>query len=104
MQMALYGMIYGPVAAYAGELFGAGVRYTGMAICYNVAGILGAAPAPILATMLLDSTGGSWSISLYLVVLAAISFVCLLALPETKSRDLTFDRVEENPQSAEQAS
>lgn len=91
VQMVLYGMIYGPIAAYAGELFGARVRYTGMAISYNVAGILGAAPAPIAATFLLDSTGGSWSISLYVVALAAISFACLLALPETSSRDLTFD-------------
>jgi metabolite-proton symporter len=97
VQMALYGMIYGPVAAYAGELFGAGVRYTGMAISYNVAGILGAAPAPLIATVLLDSTGGSWSISLYVVVLAAISFLCLLALPETRSRDLAEDRTAMQP-------
>lgn len=92
VQMILYGMVYGPVAAYLSELFGPSVRYTGMAVSYNLAGILGAAPAPILATVLLHSYGGSWAISAYLIVLAAISFACLFALPETKASDLMVDR------------
>lgn len=92
VQMFIYVLMLGPSTAYLGELFGARVRYTGMAISYNLAGIIGAAPAPILATWLLDETGTVMSIAAYAIVVALISLACLLLLPETKDNDLTEDR------------
>jgi len=44
---------------------------------------------PIIATELLASTGASWSISLYLVTLASISFFSVFLLSETYSKDLS---------------
>jgi metabolite-proton symporter len=90
--MVLYGMLYGPIAAYLGELFGTSVRFTGMGIAYNVGGILGAALTPIIATLLVSAAGGSWAFCLYLIALGMVSLVCLLRLPETTNVDLTADR------------
>jgi metabolite-proton symporter len=90
--MVLYGMLYGPIAAYLGELFGTSVRFTGMGIAYNVGGILGAALTPIIATLLVSAAGGSWAFCLYLIALGMVSLVCLLLLPETTNVDLTADR------------
>ena len=92
VELIIYAAIYGPAAAFVSELFGSKGRYTGSAVSYNIAGILGAAPAPIVATLLVNETGASWPIALYMVAIAAISFFCILALPETRNRDLTADR------------
>lgn len=89
IQMVFYGAAFGPMAAFAGEIFNPQVRYTGMAISYNIAGILGAAPAPIIATFLLSSFGGVWAIALYAVGVAVVSIICTLLLPETRNRSMT---------------
>jgi metabolite-proton symporter len=93
VQMIFYGAAYGPMAAFAGELFNPKVRYTGMAFAYNIAGIIGAAPAPIIATFLLSAFGGVWAIALYAIGVALVSIICTLLLPETRHRDLTTDNV-----------
>jgi MFS family permease len=60
------------------ELFPARVRYSGIALGYNMVGILGGAPAPIIATALVRWAGGaSWPVAMYL---AATSFVSLIAV------------------------
>jgi metabolite-proton symporter len=86
--MVIYGMMYGPIAAFFSELFGARVRYSGISLGYNLGGILGGAFAPIIATQLFASTGASWSVSLYVLAMAAVSFVCVLLLSETYGRDI----------------
>ncbi len=48
----LMGTTFGPMGALLPELFPTNVRYTGSAIAYNVASILGAAVAPIIAVAL----------------------------------------------------
>jgi len=89
VQMTFYGAAFGPMAAFAGEVFAPQVRYTGMAISYNIAGIIGAAPAPIVATFLLSSLGGVWAIALYAVGVATLSILCTVLLPETRDRTMT---------------
>ncbi len=73
---------YGPLAAFFSELFSARLRYSGTSLSYNLGGILGGALAPLIATQLLASTGTTWAISVYLAVMAAVSFVCILLLSE----------------------
>ena len=50
---------------------------------YNLGGVLGGALAPLVATELLASTGTSWSISLYVLAMSAVSFACVFLLSET---------------------
>jgi MFS family permease len=87
--MVIYGMMFGPIAAFFSEQFETRVRYSGISLGYNLGGIVGGAFTPIIATELLASTGASWSISLYIVALAAISLFSVFLLSETYSKDLS---------------
>ena len=44
------GLTYGPCGTFLAEIYPVEVRYTGASLSFNLAGILGAAPAPYLAT------------------------------------------------------
>lgn len=81
------GVVYGPMGAYLPELFGARVRYSGASFAYNMGGVLGGAVAPLLATRL-QSSLGSHAVGWYVSFMAAVSLVCVLALPETRKRAL----------------
>ncbi|MFD4369217.1 MFS transporter [Rhodococcus sp. NPDC058521] len=88
--MLLMGMTFGPMSAVLPELFPTNVRYTGSGIAYNTASILGAAVAPFIATWLATTYGVGW-VGVYLLVAAALTFVALLAMRET--RDDSLDEV-----------
>jgi nitrate/nitrite transporter NarK len=62
---------------------------------FGLGGVFGGAFAPLIAGQLLASTGGSWSISLYVLAMAAVSFVCISLLSETYLTDLAEIRAEE---------
>jgi MFS family permease len=81
------GFTFGPMSAVLPELFPTNVRYTGSGISYNVASILGAAVAPFIATWLATKYGVGW-VGLYLFIAAAISFVAILIMRETKDTSL----------------
>lgn len=53
------GMMYGPLAAWIGEKFDAEVRYTGVAVTYQLSTTIGAGLAPLVATSLLAAAGGT---------------------------------------------
>ncbi len=93
--MVFFAMMYGPMAAFFSELFGTRVRYSGASVSYSLGGILGAALAPTIATQLLPATGTSLSISLYIAIMALITFVCTFLLSETYLTDLSSIRSEE---------
>ena len=86
---------YGPLGAFFSELFGTRVRYSGSSLSFALGSVLGGALAPIIAVRLLAATGASWSISLYLFVVALVSFVSILLLSETYRTDLASVRPEE---------
>jgi MHS family shikimate/dehydroshikimate transporter-like MFS transporter len=70
--------LYGITGAILAELFVARVRCTGISLGYQVAGMLGGAPAPIIATYLIHWSGGAtWSVATYL---AASSLITLVAV------------------------
>jgi metabolite-proton symporter len=85
--MALTGLAYGPMSAVLPELFPTNVRYTGSGISFNIASVLGASVAPFIATWLATNHGVTY-VGIYLMVMAAISFVAQLAMPETGSSPL----------------
>ncbi|WP_207454630.1 MFS transporter [Herbiconiux sp. SYSU D00978] len=82
----LMGLTFGPMGAVLPELFPANVRYTGSAVSYNVASILGAAVAPFIAVALWGAAGGStFLVGLYLSSMALITLVALFLSKETKN-------------------
>ncbi|RFA15193.1 MFS transporter [Subtercola boreus] len=86
----LMGLTFGPMASVLPELFPANVRYTGSAISYNFASILGAAVAPFVAVALwADASGSPVLVGVYLAVMAAITLVALFLSKET--RDVEYD-------------
>lgn len=82
------GVVYGPMGAFLPELFGARVRYSGASFAYNMGGVLGGAVAPLVATRLQGSFGSA-SVGWYVSAMAVVSLLCVLALPETRERELS---------------
>jgi metabolite-proton symporter len=83
-----HALMYGPQAAFISELFGTRVRFSGASLGYQLAGILGGALAPIIATALLAATDSSLAISVYVLAALVVTLVALAAAPETARRDL----------------
>ena len=84
----LMGLTFGPMAAFLPEMFASDVRYTGSAVSYNMASVIGAAPAPyamIALWQLLD--GRLWLVGGYLTLAAIITIVALLIGKETREVD-----------------
>ncbi|WP_104091128.1 MFS transporter [Arthrobacter sp. GMC3] len=84
----LMGLTFGPMGALLPELFPTNVRYTGSAISYNMASILGAAVAPFIAVALWQAANGSpILVGVYLSVMAVLTLVALLIMKETRDLD-----------------
>ncbi|WMX47623.1 MFS transporter [Streptomyces roseicoloratus] len=76
--------MFAVVAAYLPELYEPRVRCTGAAVGYNLAGVLGGALTPIVATAVSDGgSGPPWGVAAYLTVVALVSLGCFALLPET---------------------
>ncbi|MBD8695160.1 MFS transporter [Stenotrophomonas sp. CFBP 13718] len=75
----LMGLTYGPCGTFLAEIYPVEVRYTGASLSFNLAGILGAAPAPYLATWLAERFG-LVAVGYYLCIAALITICALLAL------------------------
>ncbi len=85
--LLLMGLTYGPLGTLISELFPTRVRYTGSSIAFSVAGILGASPAPTVATWLAGRYGLPY-VGYYLTAAALLTFAGLLMVRETKDEDL----------------
>ncbi len=87
--LALMGLTFGPMGALLPEMFPTNVRYTGSAISYNVASIIGASLAPIIAVAYLWFADGSiLFVGIYLSASAVVTLIGLLLSRETKDVDL----------------
>jgi MFS family permease len=75
----LMGLTYGPCGTFLAEIYPVEVRYTGASLSFNLAGILGAAPAPYLATWLAERFG-LVAVGYYLCIAALVTICALLAL------------------------
>lgn len=85
--LTLMGLSFGPMGAFLPELFQTRFRYSGAAFAYSLGGVLGGALPP-LAAVQLEDTLGSFAVGVMISVIALISLLCILALPETRQRSL----------------
>ncbi|MGI3168722.1 MFS transporter [Pseudooceanicola sp. C21-150M6] len=81
--MFLMGLTYGVIGAALAAPFPTHVRYTGSSLTFNFAGIFGASLAPYIATWL-QSTYGLAYVGYYMLVAAAITMLCILAMGRSK--------------------
>ncbi len=93
--MTIFAMLFGPMGAYLPELFGTRLRYSGAAVSYNLGGVIGGGLGPTIASQLLILTGVSWSISLYILLMAVLGFASIFFLSETHLSDISEMRSEE---------
>ncbi len=79
--------IWGPIAVFITEIFGTRVRYSGASLGYQIGAIFGGGLSPLIATALLKQSGGeTWPISLYIIAMAAVAFVCVGLLGERSKK------------------
>jgi metabolite-proton symporter len=80
--------MYAPQAAFLSELFGTRVRYSGASLGAQLASVFAGAPAPLIATGLLQAGYGGSAIALYVIALAAITIVSVFLASETHRSDI----------------
>ncbi|TJZ43493.1 MHS family MFS transporter [Streptomyces piniterrae] len=73
-------IMYGPQAALFAELFTAEMRYTGASLGYQISAILGGGLAPFVMVLLLEATGTSMSVSVYIIALSVIALASIWLL------------------------
>ena len=74
------GLTYGPQAALYTELFPASIRFSGVSISYAIGAVLGGAFAPTIAQYLVQTTGSTVSVTVYLVGMVVIALIATLLL------------------------
>lgn len=83
--MALMGFTYGPLGTFLSELFPTTVRYSGASLTFNMAGILGAAFAPMIAIWLATHYGLTY-VGFYLTIAACVSLISLLVISKKEHK------------------
>ncbi|MGI5128775.1 MFS transporter [Pseudonocardia sp. CA-107938] len=84
-----FALLYGPMGAFLPELFPIRYRYSGASFAYSASGIVGGGVSPIVATDLLQRTGSTTGVSVYVAGIAVVGLLALLPLRETKDADFT---------------
>jgi MFS family permease len=82
-------MQYGPQAALIAEAFTPRLRYSGASLGYQLASIIAGGPAPFIATWLFATYHSGYAISIYIAVLAVISFIATLMMPDYTGKDIS---------------
>ncbi|KUN06036.1 MFS transporter [Streptomyces yokosukanensis] len=86
--LVLHGAMYAPQAAFFAEMFATRTRYSGTSVGAQFASVAAGAPAPLIATALLDDYGSSTPIALYVIAAAVLTLVAVGVARETRHRDL----------------
>lgn len=73
-------LVYGPLPAFAAALFPAPVRFTGISLCYQLAGILGGGLAPLIAVALVGNGAAYLPVALYLAATGVLSGACVFGI------------------------
>jgi MFS family permease len=87
LALFLMGATFAPMGAYLPEQFPVAVRYTGAGLAYQLGGILGASLAPYISQLLVTTGGLTW-VGAYVSGAAAVSFIAVLLLGESRRSEL----------------
>ncbi|GAB2971826.1 MFS transporter [Actinotalea caeni] len=74
------GFTYGPVSAFYAELFPASIRFSGVSIAYAIGSIAGGAFASTIAQALLEATGSTNAVTVYLMAMTAVGLAATLLI------------------------
>ncbi|WP_341758714.1 MFS transporter [Candidatus Tisiphia endosymbiont of Ditula angustiorana] len=85
---AIIAIYMGPIPTVLVEIFPTSVRFTGVALSYNLAAAIFGGSAPVVGMMLTTYTGDKYAISYYLIALAVVSYVILRFYKETYRKNL----------------
>jgi MFS family permease len=84
LSLVFHDMQYGPQAALIAESFGTNIRYSGAGIGYQLASVVAGGPAPLIAAAILEHTGSSTWISVYIIGCCLLAFIALILLPRRR--------------------
>lgn len=94
--VALVGLVqpaqYGPIGAFLSEKFDPDHRYTGAGMTFQMASIIGAGTAPLVAGRLVNPQVGLTNLAIYGTVLFLISTVAIFVSKETARRQTHQER------------
>jgi metabolite-proton symporter len=86
--LVFHAAMYGPQASFIAEMFPTQVRYSGASMGYQLAGVIGGALAPIIATALLSSFQSSVAVSVYSGAVLLVTLACVAIAKETARVDI----------------
>jgi metabolite-proton symporter len=86
--LVTHAIMYGPQAAFVTELFSTKLRFSGAA-GYQLAGVLSGGIAPIVSIALVARFGTPYAVSVYVLLMLALTLIALKCAPETAHVDLT---------------
>jgi metabolite-proton symporter len=86
--LVFHAAMYGPQASFIAEMFPTQVRYSGASMGYQLAGVIGGALAPIIATALLGSFQSSVAVSVYSGAVLLVTIACVAIAKETARVDI----------------
>jgi MFS family permease len=97
LSLVFHDIQYGPQAALIAESFGPEIRYSGAGIGYQLASLIAGGPAPLIAAAIVDATGSSTWVSVYIIGCAVLAMAALLILPrrDTATAPSRFDQAVE---------
>lgn len=84
----IVGAMYSIEPAYISEMFSTDVRYTGVSVGSQLAGIIGGFTPAIATGLAAWADGSVWPISVMIVVASLTTAICALLAGETRHRDL----------------
>ncbi|GAB3280400.1 MFS transporter [Sinomonas notoginsengisoli] len=88
--LVFHSTLYGPLAAFVSEQFGTTSRYTGAALGYQLATLIGAGFTPGIVASLYKDSGQSIGVVVgFLAAMAVLSAIFILLTRESKDNDLT---------------
>ncbi|KTD54657.1 shikimate transporter [Legionella sainthelensi] len=82
--------MHGAQGAFYSELFKTRIRYSGTAIAYHLSAALSGGLTPLIATEIVHSTNGkTWPVSVYLIIMAIITIICVYLAVEKAQKDIS---------------
>jgi metabolite-proton symporter len=84
----VHSLTYAPMASFLSELFETRLRFSGSAIGYQIGSMVWSGPVPFVAAALFAWAGGSWPLSLYIIVPTLVAVVAVLVARESYRDDI----------------